>query len=142
MPDELMRLVYTSIHSGMNDEELQKLSLEARELGVRCGISGLLVVCDDDFFAILEGSPIAITTVLTNAVRDQRHHSLNVLLAETTNIRFFDSSKVIKLKELARSEKPLARKVKIAELNPRLVKEEQLEDTIMALAEAVQGLPS
>ena len=133
-----MRLVYTSIHSGMNNDELQKLSLEARELGVGDGISGLLVVCDDDFFAILEGSPIAVTTVLINAVRDQRHHSLNVLLAETTSTRFFHSSNVIELKELARSEKPLARKVKIAELNPRLVKEEQLEDTIMALAEAVQ----
>lgn len=141
MPEELMRLVYTSIHGGMSEQELQKLTPEVRSLSNVYGISGLLVVCDEDFFVILEGSPIEVTTILANTVTDQRHHSVNILLATIANQRIFESWKVLELKDLARSEKPLAIEVKTAEFNPRVVRKEQLESTIAALAEAAHELP-
>jgi len=140
MPQEIMRLVWTSIHGGMSNRELRKLSPEVRSLSIRFHISGLVVVCDEDFFTIIEGSPLEIITVLTRAVVDQRHHSVNVLFAGTTNQRIFEGWKILELEELARTKTPLAVEVKIAEFNPRLVQQDQLECMIAALAVAAKEL--
>lgn len=137
MPQEFMRLMYTSTHGGVSKEELQSLSEEASDLNVRYNISGLLVVGEEDFLAILEGNPTVVTASLTRIARDHRHHSLNILLAGSAKGCAFHGWKVRELKEEKVDKIFLAIGGKISELNHKEIGKPRLERIILDLSKAI-----
>lgn len=137
MPEELMRLMYTSTHGGVSGDELQSLSEEASDLNARYNISGLLIVGEEDFLAIIEGDPTVVTAALTRISKDHRHHSLNVLLAGSTKNRDFEGWKVHALKETGFDEIFAAIGGKISELNHKEIGKPRLERIITDLSKAI-----
>ena len=92
-----MRVVYTSIHGGIGERARLSLIQEAAELNAKRSIAGILVVGEEDFLGVIEGTPIVVTTTLLNIARDHRHHSMNILCAETLKVRVCDYFKFLYL---------------------------------------------
>lgn len=87
MSDELFQLVYRSTHGGFDKNNLQGLTHEAEGLSDTYSITGFILVEDEDFFVLMEGSPIAVVSSLACIVQDPRHDSIKVLSAEVLTKR-------------------------------------------------------
>ena len=139
MEQERIRLVYTSIHGGIGERARRSLVQEALELNAKHSIGGLLVVGEEDFFGVLEGAPIVVTNMLLNIARDHRHHSMNILLAETLKVKMCDDWKVMDLAELEESKRQLAQHMVAAAVTSTEIDSEELTMMILALTAAAQS---
>jgi hypothetical protein len=81
MPDRLMHLAYASNHRGMSLDALHSLLGDAEGLSAKNGLTGLLVVGEEDFFQLIEGPAIEVMTSFMQIVRDTRHHNIQLLVA-------------------------------------------------------------
>lgn len=137
---QLMRVVYTSIHGGIGERARLSLSQEAAELNAKRSIAGILVVGEEDFLGVIEGTPIVVTTTLLNIARDHRHHSMNILCAETLKVRMCDDWKVLNLAELGESERCLVHTMVTAAVGATRINSVELAAMISALVTMTQGV--
>lgn len=128
-----MRVVYTSIHGGIGERARLSLIQEAAELNAKRSIAGILVVGEEDFLGVIEGTPIIVTTTLLNIARDHRHHSINILCAETLKVRVCDDWKVLDLAELEESERCLVHTMVTAAVGATQIDSVELAAMISAL---------
>lgn len=135
-----MRVVYTSIHGGIGERALLSLRQEAAELNAKRSIAGILVVGEEDFLGVIECTPIVVTTTLLNIARDHRHHSMNILCAETLNARMYDDWKVLDLAELEESERRLVHRMVTATVGATQINSVELASMISALATMTRGM--
>ena len=98
-----------------------------------------MVVGEEDFFGVLEGAPIVVTNMLLNIARDHRHHSMNILLAETLKVKMCDDWKVMDLAELEESKRQLAQHMVAAAVTSTEIDSEELTMMILALTAAAQS---
>lgn len=129
-----IRVVYTSIHGGIGKRARLSLSQEAAELNAKRSIAGILVVGEEDFLGVIEGTPIIVTTTLLNLARDHRHHSMNILYAETMKVRMCEEWKVFDLAELEESERRLVQPMVTAAVEATQIENVELAAMISALS--------
>jgi len=134
MSEELFRIVYRSTHGGFNKDNLEQLAEEARSLSAAYGITGFVLVEDEDFFVLLEGRPVAVVTSLACIVEDPRHEKITVLSAGTVTSRscsgwsVLDPEQLTGAAELARDASGMTEGSKM--------QEELLDQIVARLAEA------
>lgn len=88
--DSLSHLLYISTASRAFDEtSLPALLDHARRTNAANGITGLLLYGDGCFMQLLEGKPDAVQATFDRIERDQRHHSVIVIVDELTVARAF-----------------------------------------------------
>ena len=130
----LMRLVYTSTHGGINERELANLSKEAKKLHADHGISGVIVVGDEDFLVVIESEPLIVTRALTHIVKDDRHDNLTVLLANFASDRLYLDWKAIKIARVMSLEIRRPEFLSTADFNPRGMTLDQIENMVHDLS--------
>lgn len=133
-PKDLMRLAFTSTHGGISEEDCLLLAHEALELNAKHRITGLLVVGNEDFFVVLEGSLMTVASALASIAGDERHHSINVLLASTVDKRICDSWRLIDLENLERGIKNICGDVDLLNFYPAEMGPRKLEAVILEFA--------
>lgn len=67
-------IVYLSSVAGhLNEQELRAILLKSREKNTRRGITGMLLLCNDNIMQVLEGEQDEITALYQLIERDFRH---------------------------------------------------------------------
>ncbi|MFN3273413.1 MAG: BLUF domain-containing protein [Paracoccus sp. (in: a-proteobacteria)] len=78
---QLTRLAYASNHGGIADDALDDILRRSRTNNDKDGITGVLVVSDEEFVQLLEGPRTAVSRCFMRIMQDVRHHHIRVLLA-------------------------------------------------------------
>lgn len=92
MPEALRSLTYVSRTTDrMSESEFTQLALDAARLNALDGITGLLVYNGQRFCQTVEGSTMALESLLMRLRADPRHHALDVIEDELIPVRRFRS---------------------------------------------------
>jgi hypothetical protein len=84
-------IVYASCASSqLAHHELAALLEASRRRNLEAGITGLLLHADGNFVQYLEGEPAMLAPIWASIRRDQRHHSVRVLLDGRADRREFE----------------------------------------------------
>ena len=78
---QLTKLIYASNHGGLDSEALEDILLSSQANNSRDGITGMLVVSNDNFMQILEGNRTDVSECFMRIIQDDRHHKILVLLS-------------------------------------------------------------
>ena len=85
---DLRSIAYISSTSGtLPDAELETLLISARAFNEGVGVTGVLLYNGAAFFQYFEGEGLAVETVLNRIVGNPIHHSMHVLVDQTTRTR-------------------------------------------------------
>ena len=87
----LTRIAYVSNHSGLAAGVLEDISEVSSFNNKRDDITGMLVVCDEDFFQILEGERTVVSECIRRIMNDVRHQKINIVFAGDAQTRLFPS---------------------------------------------------
>ena len=88
--DTLTHLIYASTASRRFDkQELLKLLENVRAANARCGVTGMLLYEDLNFFQVLEGPESAITPLFKKIATDKRHTGVVMIIQEPIVERSF-----------------------------------------------------
>jgi hypothetical protein len=87
----LTKLIYASNHGGLNSGVLEDILLSSRQNNARDGITGMLVVSNDNFMQILEGDRTAVAECFMRIMQDDRHQKILVMLSCEIASRQFPS---------------------------------------------------
>jgi hypothetical protein len=86
----LLSVVYHSVRAvEMSDVDLTELLLRARHTNQAFGVTGMLLVQDDQFLQALEGPEPVVRRLLASIKRDARHEKVTVLTDEVLFSRRF-----------------------------------------------------
>ena len=85
----LARLAYASNHSGLAAGVLEDILYVSLSNNERDGITGALIVCEEDFFQILEGERTAVSACMTRIMNDPRHQKINIIFAGDVQTNLF-----------------------------------------------------
>jgi hypothetical protein len=86
----VFHLIYISRASqSLSYSDVQNILTTSKVNNAREGITGLLILRDDYFVQLLEGSEDAVKKLLGNIIMDQRNSSLKVLIETSSNERLF-----------------------------------------------------
>jgi len=89
----LTRLIYVSKHDGIATETLDRVLQASRSNNVRDGITGALVIGEQNFLQLLEGGRAAVADCFMRIMQDTRHHDIQIICAGDAETRlFFDWS--------------------------------------------------
>jgi len=78
-PMQLVRLIYASSHSNTPIGTIDRILQRSRENNGRDVITGALVVGDDFFLQVLEGSRAAVSNCFMRIMQDDRHREIQVI---------------------------------------------------------------
>ncbi len=86
----LIELVYCSAaRIAFTPAELTRLVRVSRQNNARDGITGILLYSDGSFFQVLEGEEKAVDELFSRIEKDERHHSITVIVREPIARRSF-----------------------------------------------------
>lgn len=86
----MQRLVYASSATGeVSGDYLHDILRTARHNNCRDGISGMLLLVDQNFFQILEGPDDKVAACFQRIRHDPRHHGIHVFIEETADAPIF-----------------------------------------------------
>ncbi len=87
----VFHLIYISkANQNLSYSDIQNILTASKKNNARDGITGLLILRDDYFVQLLEGSEAAVKKILGTIIMDERNSSLKVLLETTSDERLFD----------------------------------------------------
>lgn len=87
----VFHLIYISkANQNLSYSDIQAILTSSKVNNTREGITGLLILRDDYFVQLLEGSEAAVKKILGNIIMDERNSSLKVLIETTSNERLFE----------------------------------------------------
>ena len=80
----IYRLIYQSSSAlagkhNLQIEALQDILLHARRRNINCGVSGILLYNQLEYFQVLEGSGAAVELIFRSILRDRRHTNVVTL---------------------------------------------------------------
>ena len=92
----IYRLIYQSRSAlvdkpHMQIEAIQDILLHARRRNINCGVSGILLYNQLDYFQVLEGSNAAVELIFRSILRDRRHADVVTLQRGPAGSRIFHS---------------------------------------------------
>jgi len=88
----LCRLIYKSIATAevVSNETLRDLERKSGDSNMAKGITGLLVLTENVFLQVLEGSAVDVTDLFGRISADKRHRRLELVTFEPAASRLFD----------------------------------------------------
>lgn len=86
---QLTRLIYTSNHSGLTAEELDRILQRSRANNVRDRVTGALIVADTQFLQVIEGSRLEISRCFMRIMQNRSHHDIQVISCGDVAQRLF-----------------------------------------------------
>ncbi|TGN37807.1 BLUF domain-containing protein [Paracoccus liaowanqingii] len=86
---QLTKLIYTSNHGGLDAEACEDILLRSRTNNERDGITGTLLVTNEDFMQILEGGRTVVAECFMRIMKDDRHQQIRILLVCEEDTRMF-----------------------------------------------------
>ncbi|MEY4751648.1 MAG: hypothetical protein RIQ60_3862 [Pseudomonadota bacterium] len=90
MHDRLIHLIYHSVATRpLDDAGLLDLLSQSRARNAALGVTGMLLLDDENFFQVLEGPQEAVDAVLASISRDARHQGLTIIIREPVAQRAF-----------------------------------------------------
>ena len=90
MEDDLLQMVYVSLSPhNLTEDDLAELLIEIRDKNKRQNVTGLLMYHDGAFIQVIEGQKEVIDELYEQLKKDERHHTLLVLLEEYVDHRSF-----------------------------------------------------
>lgn len=124
---QLTRLVYVSNHGGITENTLEHILAQSRHNNARDGLSGLLIVGEEDFLQWLEGGKTAVAQCFMRIMQDVRHRHIHVLLAGPIETRLCGQSSM-QLAETSKLDGDLAARHDIGgAFDPDALSEETIE---------------
>ena len=88
-PMQITRLVYTSKHKGLLPNSVDNIMQKSRANNVRDLITGVLIVGDDYFMQLIEGSRHEISKCFMRIIQDKSHHDIQVISCGDVSKRLF-----------------------------------------------------
>ncbi len=85
----LTRLIYSSHHSDLDIEVFDNILSKSRENNARDSITGALVISEDGFMQLLQGSRCAVGQCFFRIMMDNRHDQIQVVSCGDVNQRLF-----------------------------------------------------
>lgn len=86
----IFHLIYISRASkSLSYSDIQNILATSKVNNAREGITGLLILRDDYFVQLLEGTESAVKKILGHIIMDERNSSLKVLIETTSEERLF-----------------------------------------------------
>lgn len=87
---DLQTIVYVSTASPLfTDAQLENLLVEARDLNLESGVTGVLLYSDGNFMQCFEGAPDAMRLTYDRIRNSRRHKDIMELLNEPITVRAF-----------------------------------------------------
>lgn len=132
----LLRLTYMSCYNPDNANiEVTRILEQSRRNNEHNGITGALVMNENYFLQVLEGSRPVINTLLKKLIQDDRHFSLSIVECQEVTQRRWSkwSMNYLTLSDQHKTE--VLRFSSSAEFNPYLMSASQISLFITALSE-------
>lgn len=86
----MKRIVYCSqATSDLGADELVGLLETARRNNEVAGVSGMLLYCSQSFLQVLDGDPVALSTIYAQIAADSRHTRIRLLLEGEVSVPLF-----------------------------------------------------
>ena len=105
------RLIYRSVAKPLilNDSSLSKLNNRAANFNRRFGVCGILLLSENRFLQVLEGSTKFVNTIYSKIIKDKQHYDIELISFESiVKAEFQDwSMKLFKLEEVEQSVREL-----------------------------------
>ena len=90
MSINLSRIIYTSLATVPDDDKIiNKILKQARKNNIVDNVTGILLLCNNRFFQILEGQGQVIDEMYRKIQTDIRHTNLNIIVNEKITKRAF-----------------------------------------------------
>ena len=87
----MTRLIYTSRHKGLSAAVIDNILEGSRANNVRDVVTGALVVGEDSFLQLLEGSRSAIGRCFLRIMQDKRHQDIQIISCGAERRRMFQA---------------------------------------------------
>lgn len=88
-PMQVTRLVYTSKHKGLSHQAIDAIMQKSRANNVRDLITGVLIVGDNYFMQLVEGTRAEISRCFMRIMQDRNHHDIQVISCGDVSKRLF-----------------------------------------------------
>lgn len=85
----LIHIIYASHHGGTSVSAVEDILMKSRANNIRDGITGALIVSEEDFVQLLEGDRTAVAKCFMRIMMDSRHQNIQVLFAGDAEQRLF-----------------------------------------------------
>lgn len=86
---QLTRLIYTSKHLGLKPEVMDRILQKSRANNVRDLVTGALIVGQNDFMQLIEGSRFEIGKCFMRIMNDKHHHDIQIISCGDVAQRLF-----------------------------------------------------
>jgi len=86
---QLTRLIYTSKQQGLNAQQVDQILQKSRANNVRDLVTGALIVGEDHFMQLLEGSRLNIGKCFMRIMQDRRHDDIQIITCGDVAQRLF-----------------------------------------------------
>ena len=86
---QLTRLIYTSKHKGLSAETVDRILQKSRANNVRDLVTGALIVGENHFMQLIEGSRLEIGRCFMRIMHDKHHHDIQVISCGDVAQRLF-----------------------------------------------------
>jgi hypothetical protein len=131
----LTRLVYASHHSGLDAPTFDNILRNSRENNARDLITGALIISEDGFMQLLEGSRSAVGQCFVRIMKDNRHDDIQVLSCGDVQSRLFQEWTMHLIKASRIKQDILTRYLVNGAFKPSLMSGFAIEDLCRTLSE-------
>lgn len=131
----LTRMVYSSHHTGLEIETFDDILRKSRENNARDMITGALVISEDGFLQLLEGSRSAIGQCFVRIMKDNRHNDIQVVSCGDVTQRLFHEWTMHLIKASRIKQEIMSRYLVNGVFRPSLMTEFAVADLCRTLSE-------
>lgn len=137
---ELSRLIYASRHDGLGESDLDTLLEQSRYNNARDVITGALLIGEDSFLQLLEGSRKAVTQCFTRIMQDKRHSDVQIISCGGERRRIFQEWNMYRISPACIGRETMSAYLVNGIYNPALLSEFAVQDLCWTLSKtAVAG---
>lgn len=86
---QIIRLIYVSNHGSICNRFANEILQVSQCNNRRDSITGVLIINDEDFIQLLEGSREAVTSCFSRILLDKRHRNVQVVCVNDASLRLF-----------------------------------------------------
>jgi hypothetical protein len=130
----VMRLIYASNHGGICNKYTDEILSISRSNNSRDNITGVLIITDEDFLQLLEGSRESVTNCFARILLDNRHRNVQILYANDAGLRLFPSWSMYSIKSSRVRKHSLVTQLRQGTFNPFSVSAWEVEQAFHAVA--------
>jgi len=132
---QLTRLIYVSKHNGVDADTLDRILQTSRANNVRDGVTGALIIGDQNFMQLLEGDRAAVGACFMRITRDDRHQGIQVICSGDEEHRLFFEWSMHRIETSRIKQEILSRYTIDGDFDPVRMSQFAIEDLCRTLSE-------